>query len=293
MGDELVTEEKYPDRLYTKDEVREFHEKFLMRNGEFLYRYIRGLPKQLKEDIKEISKCHSDNTIENLYWICNDNVEYKYCAHCEKPIEFCSFVEGYKYDCCSKNCLLKYKKTKLITRTNKELTEWGYKSSYCFMDNNGHICYELIAPCCGHVFISKYANIRKNHTDEYNICPKCGAKRRMEKCLAGYMDKYGADYNLEFYEDYGSLVYQMSNTNYKKYKHIVNPENLPIGRKEYHLDHIVPVILCFKLGIPVEIASSVDNLTMLYWYDNLSKGRKLFRQGELLLQKWGYLDVLL
>ena len=51
----------------------------------------------------------------------------------------------------------------------------------------------------------------------------------------------------------------------------INPNNLPRGLHEYHVDHVVSVSTCFKLNIHPDIANSVYNLQMLPAKDNLAK----------------------
>lgn len=59
-------------------------------------------------------------------------------------------------------------------------------------------------------------------------------------------------------------------------------------RGGHHIDHIVPIYLGFKLGIPVALIASPLNLRMLEGRANLAKGKRLTKEAALLLVSWGY-----
>lgn len=61
---------------------------------------------------------------------------------------------------------------------------------------------------------------------------------------------------------------------FKQFLERVNPDYLKGLNHGYHLDHIVPIIECFKRGWSAEKAANISNLQMLYWTENLSKGSK-------------------
>ena len=63
-------------------------------------------------------------------------------------------------------------------------------------------------------------------------------------------------------------------SNYKKYKHIINPKKLPRGKDKYHIDHRYSILKGFKYNIPEEILSHPFNLVMMYYKDNLIKKDK-------------------
>ena len=56
---------------------------------------------------------------------------------------------------------------------------------------------------------------------------------------------------------------------------MINPAKVIRGRTEWHLDHIVPIIQCFKYGVAIERAGSVENLQMLPYDENIRKHSKL------------------
>lgn len=81
------------------------------------------------------------------------------------------------------------------------------------------------------------------------------------------------------YQKYRMKVDYLTSRNYKKFKHIINPKNLPrvsagVGKQRggYQVDHIVSIKRGFLDNIPPEIIAHVDNLQMLNWRDNIIKG---------------------
>jgi hypothetical protein len=98
----------------------------------------------------------------------------------------------------------------------------------------------------------------------------------MKAALEGFMDKYAKDYDLDAFDDFRQKVRGLSEVTYKLQKESLNPKKLPRGRHLYHLDHKVPIIECFKRGWTPEQAASVQNLQLLWWEDNLSKGSAVY-----------------
>ncbi len=95
-----------------------------------------------------------------------------------------------------------------------------------------------------------------------------------KKSLKKYWEKIRG-YKFEDIEDvwyiYRKTVYKMSGKSYKKFRNLINPDNLPRGRNKYHLDHKFSVLEGFKNNIPLYIISHSSNLQMLKEKDNISK----------------------
>lgn len=70
---------------------------------------------------------------------------------------------------------------------------------------------------------------------------------------------------------YKEHVWQLTNCNYRKYKFIINPLNLPRKRKKYSLDHIYSISDGFRDSVPAEILASPVNLQMMLYYENIIK----------------------
>lgn len=106
-----------------------------------------------------------------------------------------------------------------------------------------------------------------------------------------YIEKYGEDHGEELYyqrypayeygedyKDYKNAVYRLSQKVYENNREKINPNNYPRTRMGvddgWQLDHIKPVIECFREGISIEKASDISNLRMLPWMENLMRNFK-------------------
>lgn len=131
----------------------------------------------------------------------------------------------------------------------------------------------------GYTLISK--NYKDNRKKLKFICPK-GHNHKITwhdwnrgiRCLFCYEESIKATYDLKEYKDYRMKTDVITIKNYRKYKNIINPNNLPRGKNKYQIDHIYSVYDGFKNNIPPEILSSIPNLRMLWWYDNISKSKR-------------------
>lgn len=73
---------------------------------------------------------------------------------------------------------------------------------------------------------------------------------------------------------YNRQVHGLSQRTYRDNISIINPNNVPIGRIEYHLDHKVSKHIGYLLGIPAHFLASVNNLCVLPYYENTGKHSK-------------------
>lgn len=198
----------------------------------------------------------------------------------ERQCERCKKVEHTASK--STFCLLCSKENvrdELVQHEKAQVVEWGYQFvSGPTRNKFNKSVYRLIAPCCGSEYEVVFNNLRKQiqNARDKNLpmpCGTCGPKHRMKVALDGFMDKYAIDYDLDKANYYRRLVRRMTEQTYKKNKRVINPNDLPRGRNTgYHIDHVVPIIECFKQGWSAEQASDVSNLQMLEWSENLSKG---------------------
>jgi hypothetical protein len=101
-----------------------------------------------------------------------------------------------------------------------------------------------------------------NNWNDGRRCRKCYDNNRKENAL-----KYKDGFEL-----YRYLVRRESEITYSKYKDVINPNNLKRGLTDYHLDHIYSIYDGFKNNIPVYIISSVENLRILRYDENIRKG---------------------
>lgn len=176
------------------------------------------------------------------------------------------------------SCFVQNKKEDSIESEFARLHEWGYTAlTDPTYDKHGHRCYTVLTPC-GHEWTAPFTNLLKQvkNTKAKNLrpaCGVCGPRHRFTNALEAYKKKYARNYNLSQYQDYVKVVRGLSDFNYKHHRHVINPAGLRRGKKTWHLDHKIPIIECFKRGWPVEQAAVVENLQLLKWNENLSKGR--------------------
>jgi len=90
------------------------------------------------------------------------------------------------------------------------------------------------------------------------------------------------------YRKYYSKVYHYTRKTLKKYNHIINPENKPIGIKTgfYNIDHIYSIFDGFKNNIDAKIIGSYVNLQTIPWLKNLKKQRNSWITKEELLENY-------
>lgn len=140
---------------------------------------------------------------------------------------------------------------------------------------------------------------------EYKNCPECGrevyhTKKELEKnkfcsreCL--YKSSYFSEKmrnidrsslyeklrgtvknpNIDEYKRYANKVHRLSAKVYNENIDIINPDRRPRTvcgvDGGWQLDHIVPIKECFEKGLSAEEASSLNNLRMLPWKQNLMR----------------------
>lgn len=130
---------------------------------------------------------------------------------------------------------------------------------------------------CGHTFSARTNNLITGRTK----CGICGPKERMKKCMAGYMKNNARDYDNKKWTDYRDYVRRLSDRIYKENISKINPEGLMRNRYDNHLDHKVPLIVCFKEGVDAKVAGSLLNLQMSSARDNLSKNKHSYDKKVL------------
>jgi hypothetical protein len=97
--------------------------------------------------------------------------------------------------------------------------------------------------------------------------------------------------HIKEYRRYVGAVIRLSNILYEENKEIINPDNLPRGQQakgnnNYHLDHIVPINICWKEGVMGEFCASLDNLRLIPWQENISKNGKMLDEYTHLLESF-------
>lgn len=197
-------------------------------------------------------------------------MEVKYCIDCGKERHYKSRPGR------CQTCREIYDKSVNQKRTKDKLKKLGYQILSEF-ENSSHAKITVKRLSCGHIFTSQVNNIFTQATK----CGVCGPKERMKKCMEGFMRDYARNYDLKQWEDYRNYVRRVSNKTYKENVQKLNPQNLTRSKKDNHLDHKIPLIVCFKEGVDASIAGSLQNLCFVSARDNLSKNKHSYNKKLL------------
>lgn len=123
---------------------------------------------------------------------------------------------------------------------------------------------------CGHIFECTPSNLLGGAEV---VCGVCGPTKRGE-VLTAWSKERSRQWreNAPEWLAYKSIVTSHTESNYKKHKNKINPNNYKRGiageNGAYQLDHIVSVRFCFDNNIPAEICGHQDNLQMIPWINN-------------------------
>jgi len=97
--------------------------------------------------------------------------------------------------------------------------------------------------------------------------------------------------HIKEFRRYHAAVYRLTKKIYIENETILNPNKLIRGKQNktnnnYHLDHKVPINICWKEGIMGELCASPENLQLIPWRENISKNGKLLPENQDLLDKF-------
>ena len=107
-------------------------------------------------------------------------------------------------------------------------------------------------------------------------------KRKEANYKNGNWIKFTED-DLKKYRNYERVVRLLTRKIYRKYKELINPNNLPISKTEYQIDHIRSIIDCFVDGFSPEECANYKNLQVISAHDNYIKNRhSWFTKEELI-----------
>lgn len=182
-------------------------------------------------------------------------------------------------DCCA---LLKKRKRMHTQRLHLE--ELGY-TVLENIESGRWSQYRVLAPGCEHEFSPDYGNVLKQLLlTGKPPCRKCGGRERALKAQAGFKAKYSRDpgsTNYQDHQDYDLMVRRLTEVNFQANQATLNPLNLQRTVDGWHLDHKVPVSVCFDEGISVEQAASPRNLQLVPASENLKKSKFTFDRALL------------
>lgn len=83
---------------------------------------------------------------------------------------------------------------------------------------------------------------------------------------------------------YKFRVKYLTSKTYKQHKDIINPNDLPIGRCDYQVDHIYSIRHGFENNVEPEALASIHNLRLMWHSDNKSKHTRSDQTLEQLLE---------
>lgn len=87
--------------------------------------------------------------------------------------------------------------------------------------------------------------------------------------------------------NYKRAVGNLTRRSYKKFAHLINPQNLPTGLCQYQLDHIFSIRKGFELNIAPDVIAHYTNLRMLWHSENKSKSIRCDCTVEELYERIG------
>lgn len=83
---------------------------------------------------------------------------------------------------------------------------------------------------------------------------------------------------------YGDKVRLLTESNYREFKHLIDPENL--RSRQWHLDHVFSIYDGYLNRVSIEVISHWTNLKIIQQKENSEKGRKSNCTLEELLQNF-------
>jgi hypothetical protein len=275
----------------------------IKNNIEFIEYFSTGKVKLIRESLIRIYpdivynidklSIECDTYSEKVFYYLKE-LKNKPVCYCGNIVKFDSFTKGYHKYCsvkCSSNsiekktnientCLEKYgvKNIGEITRdkaVNTMIERYGshiskteqYKIKFkeTSIKNYGvehpfksNIIQELIKDTCYKRYGDTYIQQRTNKT----------LNTKKEK---GLIYKW-TETELKDIKSYRRSISYYTELEYKKYKSIINPDDIERGLYTNHIDHIYPVIEGWRNKISPKILSSYKNLRLIPSVDNLSKG---------------------
>lgn len=203
------------------------------------------------------------------------NFRDRVCIVCNKI----TYHTGSKSEVCS-DCYHKEKWKEKRAEENLFLASLGYTEiEEAPKSAHGKTCWTFIHPACGTKQTWVFANLQKcciSIPPGIIPCSSCGGKRRAAKALEGFLKTHARTYDTEVFDDYRRKVHLHSEKVYRENQDILNPLGIKRSINGHHLDHKIPIVLCFREYIPIEVAGSLPNLELLTAPDNLTKCQKVY-----------------
>lgn len=197
---------------------------------------------------------------ERLYCYTNGINCRPKCLTCSKEISFRKRAPREYHRYCNSTCAMNDMKTLLGVNNPSQLESVKQKKKETFLQHYG--------------------------TEHYFQSPD-GKKNRSEYKLQYWQEVYkGKDFTSDGLtrQQYRHRAQQYANTQYERYKHILDPNGL--RGKQYHVDHIYSVTDGFLNDVPINIISDISNLRMLSDKDNYKKHQSSHKTLEELYEDY-------
>jgi hypothetical protein len=140
---------------------------------------------------------------------------------------------------------------------------------------------------------NNWENRKKVLTNRTKNETKIQIQARAEKQIKTKRAKRLACENTSDMRKYKRLITYHSYRSYEIHKEDINPNNLPIGKLQYHIDHKVSKHVGWFLKIPIDIMSHPKNLQILEYDKNAMKSSKCSLNPIQLLEECGVDDKLI
>lgn len=171
-------------------------------------------------------------------------------------------------------CTIKIKYKNDIDRIHKQLKDMGYILHEEYKNNKTKILISN-TNCCNRPYKTRVDFVLQGNS----ICRPCNDDVKRKRFEEANEKRYrDAAKRLKGCDLYRLTVRYLSEKNYRANITTINPDNKirrRSGTKGVHLDHIVPIVYCFRNNIPPEICAHPDNLRIINSKWNAKKWSKL------------------
>lgn len=218
------------------------------------------------------------------------NPDIVLCSVCKtKPLKFNGLKKGYasscSYSCRSLNpeVIAKSKQTNLVRYGTEHASQ-----SQIFRDRVINTCLEKYGT--DNVFKVDQIKNKQIQTivDKYGVTNVSKNPDILKKINDVHVaqGRRRADHLRSDLEKYRLAVKAITARSYHDYYYLINPDNLPRSRYQYHVDHIYSVEEGFKNNVPPEVIGHYTNLRMMWHLDNCRKNTKCHITLEQLMKNY-------
>lgn len=126
---------------------------------------------------------------------------------------------------------------------------------------------------------------RQTFVERYGVDHPMRVETYREQMVATRYDNgtYFVPDDDEDYKTYKKMIKAETEKTWRRFQEMINPDGHDRGRRDFHLDHRFPIHMGYKERIPVEVMSSLANLELLPWRENICKsGKPSITKEELL-----------